>query len=399
MSVKLTCVIFFVIISFFLFSTERAQAVEDPFSSFNNKFGVHILFTSELESAAKLVNSNGGDWGYVIIPIQSGDKSAAKWQKFMDDSKKNHIIPILRLATEADPSNPKVWRKPTEYDLIDFGNFLNSLDWPVKNRYIVVFNEVNRGDEWGGNLNADEYAHMLSYAVDVFKAKSPDFFMINAGLDNAAPKAPPQFENEYDFLRQMHSSIPGIFNKLDGFASHSYPNPAFSQPPWSLSKTGISSFVYERELVKAMSGKTLPVLITETGWSGNALSDAQRADYFKNAFKTAWSDIGIVAVTPFLLSTNGSFTEFSLINDDGSPTLQYIALKSLPKVRGMPALVKKPPILLPQQKKVLGYHTMLRNVDLAEASGNQNSSDKNSEEKKNLLSDLFKKAIFWIVDR
>ena len=109
----------------------------------------------------------------------------------MDEAKKLHVIPILRLATEADTSNTKVWREPTEYDIVNFANFLNSLNWPVKNRYIVVFNEVNRGDEWGASLSADEYAHILVFAIDVFKSKSPNFFMINAGLDNAAPNAPP----------------------------------------------------------------------------------------------------------------------------------------------------------------------------------------------------------------
>ena len=63
---------------------------------------MYILFTTELEAAAKLVNSNGGDWGYVIIPIQAGDMSKAKWQQFMDDAKGRHVIPVLRLATEGD---------------------------------------------------------------------------------------------------------------------------------------------------------------------------------------------------------------------------------------------------------------------------------------------------------
>jgi hypothetical protein len=384
MKLRLIYTILFTVITFFLFPVHKAQAVENPFSSFNNKFGVHILFPSELASAAKLVNSNGGDWGYVIIPIQSNDMSREKWQNFMDDAKKLHVIPILRLATEGDNSNTKVWRKPTESDVVDFANFLNSLNWPVKNRYIVVFNEVNRGDERGGRLNVDEYTHILSYAIDVFKSKSADFFMINAGLDNAAPGSPPLYENEYTFLREMNNSVPGIFNKLDGFASHSYPNPAFSQPPTSLSSTGISSFVYERKLIKTMTDKNLPVFITETGWSGDVLSDAVRAAYFKNAFNNAWSDIGIVAITPFILNDNGSFTEFSLINNDGGPTLQYDMLKSLPKVRGMPALVQKSPVLLNQQRQVLGL-AIEREI-----------SNKESETKKFSFTDELRKVILWI---
>src|SRR6185503_18523404 len=118
--------------------------------------------------------------------IQAGDKDVDKWQDFLNQCAKLHVIPILRLATEGDYFNTAVWRKPTSLDVLDFANFLTDLTWPTKNRYIIVFNEVNRGDEWGGQPNAGEYADILSYAVTVFKSKSPDFFIISAGLDNAA---------------------------------------------------------------------------------------------------------------------------------------------------------------------------------------------------------------------
>ena len=35
-----------------------------------NKFGIHILDPSELQQAAELVNSSGGDWGFVTIVIR-----------------------------------------------------------------------------------------------------------------------------------------------------------------------------------------------------------------------------------------------------------------------------------------------------------------------------------------
>ena len=54
-------------------------AIENPLMMKNNKIGVHILFTPEINSASNLINSNGGDWGYVTIPIQAGDKDLEKW--------------------------------------------------------------------------------------------------------------------------------------------------------------------------------------------------------------------------------------------------------------------------------------------------------------------------------
>src|SRR5437868_13182611 len=94
-----------------LTQTPLAYAITDPLQMPNNIFGVHILFPAELDNAAKIINSNGGDWGYVTIPIQSGDKSINKWQEFMNHAKELHIIPILRLATEGDYFNTSVWRK------------------------------------------------------------------------------------------------------------------------------------------------------------------------------------------------------------------------------------------------------------------------------------------------
>ena len=111
--------IFVAIALFFsLFLAYPVQASENPLDHPNNKFGVHILFPSELPDAAKLVNSNGGDWGYVTIPIQAGDKDVTKWQDFLDQCGKLHIIPIIRLATEGDYFNTAVWRKPSPLDIL-----------------------------------------------------------------------------------------------------------------------------------------------------------------------------------------------------------------------------------------------------------------------------------------
>jgi hypothetical protein len=170
------CIIFATFFTFLFTMLQPAYAVVDPLSTPNNKVGIHILFPDELEAAAQLINSNGGEWGYVIVPIQAGDRDLVKWQRFMDDSRRLKVIPLIRIATEGDYFNTKVWRKPAEIDVLDFANFLSSLNWPTKNRYVVIFNEVNRADEWGGILNPAEYANLLSYAVTVFKSKIRTFY-------------------------------------------------------------------------------------------------------------------------------------------------------------------------------------------------------------------------------
>lgn len=349
--------IFLFLLALFTTVPQPAHAVENPLSVPNNKFGVHILFPDELDKAAELVNSNGGQWGYVTIPIQAGDRDLEKWQGFMNKAKELRIIPIIRLAIENDYFNTTVWRKPTFADVLDFANFLNSLTWPTKNRYIVVFNEPNRGDEWGGFASPSEYAQILSYSATVFKERNKDFFIVSAGLDNAAANNSYHSINQYLFLQMMNEAVPGIFKQIDGLASHSYPNPAFSQPPSWQNRLGVASFSFEQALVKNISGKTLPVFITETGWVQDRVPDYIISLYYKDVFSSLWNDENIVAVTPFLLQAYaGPFLPFSLVKSDGSPTAQYMAIKTLPKIKGAPILSKEPKITASQStsKTVLG---------------------------------------------
>jgi hypothetical protein len=333
------CLFLSAIVSSSFYTTTKAFAIEDPRLLPNNKFGIHILFPSEIQNAAKLVNSSGGDWGYVIIPMQSTDRDMLKWQSFFDAAKLLHITPIIRLATDGDYFNTKVWRKPSADDVLDFANFLSSLDWPTKNRYVTIFNEVNRADEWGGSANPEEYAQLLSYAVTVFKSKNEDFFIISAGMDNAAPNSGTEYMNEYSFYQQMQSAVPGVFAQVDGIASHSYPNPGFSQPPSTNTTKSVYSFLYEKQLLDSYANKSLPVFITETGWTAENISDETRAAYYQEAIKNVWSDPNIVAITPFLLQgSGGPFEKFTFIKPDQSETMQYQAYKNISKIKGLPTI-------------------------------------------------------------
>ena len=80
-------------------SVTTVSALYDPRTLPNNKLGVHLLNPSEIESAASLVNSQGGDWGYVTVPIQPTDRDKSTWQTFMNDAKEHHLIPIVRITT------------------------------------------------------------------------------------------------------------------------------------------------------------------------------------------------------------------------------------------------------------------------------------------------------------
>ncbi|MBI2032210.1 MAG: hypothetical protein HYT09_01040 [Candidatus Levybacteria bacterium] len=348
---KLIIVVF---IAFFLaFTPLSVLAVENPLDKPNNKIGIHILFPSELEDASKLVNSSGGSWGYVTIPIQSGDKDLEKWQIFMDDARRLRLIPIIRLSTEGNYFNTSVWRKPEPSDVVDFANFLNSLDWPIKNRYIVVFNEVNRGDEWGGSPDPADYANLLNLAVSVFKSRNSDFFIISGGLDNASADIPGQSINSLNFLSLMNDAVPGIFNQVDGLSSHAYPNPGFSQPPDVVSSSSIVSYRFEKETISNFSNKNHPIFITEAGWPTTSVLEEKASEYLKKALDEIWTDGEIVAITPFLLKAgSGPFEGFSFIKNDGTNGKYYQAIENFKKISGKPTINKKS-VLGKKEKKDL----------------------------------------------
>ena len=326
------------LLSVFLFIAKPTLAIYDPLSVPNNKFGIHILFPEELGEAAALVNSSGGDWGYVTVPIRASKKNLDKWQKFMDDCKRLHLIPLVRIATEGDFFAQGSWEIPSNYYIIDFANFLNALNWPTKNRYVIIFNEPNRGDEWGGAPDASSYANILNYAVDTFKQRNDKFFIIMAGLDNASANIYGSSVNHLEYMRQMNQEVPGIFERIDGLSEHSYPNPGFASPPSYLGTNSVYSFSYEQDLAKILGGKTLPIFITETGWSTNSISPSTQSQYYKQVFANVWNNQTIVAVTPFLLIAGGEpFKQFSFIVD-GKKSDQYLSFYDLPKVSGVPKL-------------------------------------------------------------
>ncbi|MDO8269173.1 MAG: hypothetical protein Q7T54_00695 [Candidatus Levybacteria bacterium] len=326
----------------FLAIPTKSYALFDPLSRPNNFNGIHILFPSELSQAAHLVNSKDGEWGYVTIPIQAGDKDMEKWQIFMDEAKKLKLIPIVRLATQADIENTAVWAKPTTTEILDFANFLNSLNWPVENRYIIVYNEMNRFDEWGGEApNPREYADMLSYAVEVFKDRNPNFYIIMGGLDNASPNDRVKYMDNLIYIREMAAYNEEIFNKIDAFSSHSYPNPGFTAPPLQNKVEGVTTYQFEYKLINSYTVNKKPVFITETGWDSKKLSESVIANYYKITYENFWNKDKdkIVAITPFLLNSQGggAFDIFSFVKD-GRQTQYYTISEEMEKTKGEPLL-------------------------------------------------------------
>ncbi len=309
--------------------TQSALALYSPDSVPNNKFGVHILNPSEIETAAKFINSSGGDWGYVTVPIQPTERDLPKWQEFMQKCKDLHLIPIIRITTIPQGGT---WEKGKDTDLVDFANFLNDLSWPVENRYIILFNEVNRSAEWGGAVEPAKYTEIVKNARSIFKERSEHFFLLGPGLDDALPDSSTSMSAK-KYLTAMYQHDEAVWSYFDGFAFHSYPNPGFSQPPRD---SGFPSLVSYRYLFTQYKLADKPVFITETGWDQFKVNANLLPGYWTKAWDIWSNDPRVVAVTPFLLDGGSGFPQFTLKNSDGTYTPSGAALSNIPKLPGNP---------------------------------------------------------------
>lgn len=331
----------------FLLFANSAYAIVDPFSVANNKYGIHVIDENDLNDAAILVNSSGGDWGYVTIVISDNERNQDRWQNTFSRMTSLHLIPIVRLATHLEN---EAWAKPKAGDIREWVNFLSTLHWPVKNRYIILFNEPNHAKEWGGRINPAEYAYILTQFSQSLKAASADFFILPAGLDASAPNGSLTMA-EPDFLNQMLEAKPDFLSFIDGWTSHSYPNPGFSGKVTDIGRGTLSNFKWEMHLLKSKGQKNdFPIFITETGWVhtdgisriSSYFSAEVISQFIKDADRTVWDDPRIAALTPFVLNYQAyPFSNFSWkkIGGDGFYSF-YESYKSIPKKEGKPELAR-----------------------------------------------------------
>lgn len=310
----------------FLNSTTFAFAIVSPSSVPNNKFGIHVESENDLQNAANLVNTSGGDWGYVTIVITEAERDHNRWQNVFDQMRRLHLVPIIRLATKADGAT---WDAPQEAEINNWVSFLNNLNWVTQNRYIVINNEPNLGAEWGGRVDPAGYATYLKEFSQALKAASPDFFVLPAGLDPTATNTNSTM-TEDRFLVRMLTAVPDVFNYVDGWTSHAYPN--------------ASTSIYNHEL--SVVGKNLPVFVTETGWPLNKYSESQISDNLVNAYTNVWNDPNVIAVTPFILNyPSAPFSDYSWEKSDGTFYSFYAKVQSLAKIKGAPVQIESGQIL------------------------------------------------------
>ncbi|KKQ95852.1 MAG: hypothetical protein UV74_C0013G0457 [Candidatus Woesebacteria bacterium GW2011_GWB1_43_14] len=289
----------------------------------NNKFGIHIVSEADLIDASNLVGENG----FVTMVIREDERDHTRWQGVFNEMKRLKLIPIIRIATRTEGDH---WIKPNKNEAENWAKFLNSLDWPTNDRFVVLFNEPNHAKEWGGEINPQEYAEIARTYWEELKKASTDFFVLPAGLDLAANNSSTTMD-AHDFYTLMHQSDELIFTIFDGLTSHSYPNPNYSGSQYDTGKMSIAGYKWELEHLKKYDlYPNIPVFITETGWI-NTNSDL--SGKYLYAFNNVWSDSRIMAVTPFLLSYQSApFDVFSWKDKTGNYLPHFQTIANLAKV-------------------------------------------------------------------
>lgn len=317
--------------------------VSRPLFERNNKFGLYIYAedTEFIDLADELVNSTGGDWGYVLIPYNVKDQDYPKWREVFAKLRDKHLIPVIQLHDV----NPEDYESQT----LEAAEFLNTFVWPVKQRFISVYNEPNDAKFWHGYVDPAEYAEILSYTIDAFGKVHEDFYMLNGALNISASDGD-GYMDALEFMKRMDDAEPGVFSKLDGWASHPYPQPNFSGDPYTKGRWGIRAYEVELEFLKSELNvsKELPVFLTETGWA-HAEGDSYNPSFlpvshvgenFVRAYKDIWlQDDRVVAVMPFTIRYNPPYDHFSWVNHDNVPYSHFDVVKDLEKVSGEPQVL------------------------------------------------------------
>ncbi len=287
--------------------------------------GMHILHPDEINQFRQIYKDEA--WRFVTIPLTLNDIGKhQEWQQFFDQAYQLKVIPIVRLSTRFD-TNLNAWQIPSRKDIVSLANFLSNLDWHQNEKFVIVFNEVNHAAEWGGKIDPLLYGGTLKFTSSWFRSEGRNYKILPAAMDLAANNSH-ETREAFSYLKSLYDFDNGIFDSIDYWNSHSYPNPDFAASPTKKGQNSVRGFTYELNWLKNKTGKDFEVFITETGWASSYLTNYYLDDYYLYALQHIWSDARVKAVTPFLMKGSpGPFASFSFFDAANNPTIQLFSLQ------------------------------------------------------------------------
>lgn len=307
--------------------------VASPVMAAGEVLGIHVLGPSEVEQASMLLSTPDKASHTITVPLSFDDLNKRDlWQHFFDTAASSNLQPIVRFTTRFEAGS---WTVPNRAEVIKMIDFLTAMDWHRDDMTVILFNEPNHAAEWGGKIDPQSYALIADFAADWLKTEPKKYIVLPAGMDLAAPNGSTTME-AFNYLRQVFQAAPDFVSKLDGWTSHSYPNPGFASSPSKRDKGSLRGYEHELAFLKEFTPHALPVYITETGWDQRTLSDYQVKLYYRLAYDSIWKqDPRIKTVTPFLLrGAPGTFAPFSFLDAQGRPTAAYEAYRTILNRKG-----------------------------------------------------------------
>lgn len=156
-------------------------------------------------------------------------------------------------------------------------------------QYWEVWNEPNTTNFWRPSPDPARYVELLQLSYAAIKAANPNAVVVLGGLSPGTGNGQVNTTTAVSFLESVYRD--GGKNYFDAVGFHPYNDGA---PPDSYLADYVNS-VHEVMTENADGNK--PVWITEIGWyagtGGNAVSEAQQADYLSRAF-TILGDLNFV---------------------------------------------------------------------------------------------------------
>jgi len=332
-----------------------------------NRFGIGLVGPGnpdDLDRSANLV----GPGGYVklifagVRPGMTGP--TAEWSTAVREAYARDLVPVIRFAPDwgdrrvrnqsDDGSGTRFTRLAAAYAAIVRGLPLRA-GWPL---YVETHNEPNLCYEWSCDPGAfpdnritmarmaAEYAALLrDVAAALHALGDPRIRVTNGGLAPGGvrwclcvgPRDVQRGEWEggttsLDFIAAMRAAVPSSLTTIDAWASHAYPASGRGYgffPPYASAGVGLRYFHDELAAV----GRSLPVLLTETGWSvrrdgGGTNSRDEIASWTVQAYRDFWlTDPSIRAVMPFMLR-DAAWEDFAWISASGSEYPVYRAVRA-----------------------------------------------------------------------
>jgi polysaccharide biosynthesis protein PslG len=228
-------------------------------------------------------------------------------------------------------------------DPADMASFMGLLATALKGKIAAyeIWNEPDNGEFWNAPIDPVRYTALVKAVYPAVKAADPTAIVL----------AGPFSGNDYDFLQAMYQA--GAKGSFDGVAVHT-DNACLNTGPGIYYRDGTRigrySFLGYREIHNTIvqNGDTVPIWMTELGWSSTAtqcargdsagkktagVSEANQALYLQQAYHCMDSDSDVAVAEWFTLSDAGAadteMNRYGLIRSNGTFKPSYNAFRAL----------------------------------------------------------------------